>query len=97
MAADEDDFELADVYREMDERSKQKRAEHRDRAPKLLRAAGISFTEHNLGAHLIVTHQGKTIDFWPGTGRWTIHGDKPAYARTKFGVFNLIKYLKGEK
>jgi hypothetical protein len=95
--AAEDDFDLSAVYEEMDERSKQKRQGHRDRAPKLLKDAGIDFSEHNLGAHIVVFGKGETIDFWPGTGRWTVRGAGEAYKRTKFGIFKLIKHMKGEK
>lgn len=47
-----------------------KRAQNRESSPAVLRAAGVDFTEHNGGAHLVVSHGGVTADFWPGTGLW---------------------------
>jgi len=46
------------------------RTQRRENAPELLQKAGIPFTTHNNGAHLILdTHLG-FIDFWPGTTKW---------------------------
>lgn len=81
------------VFDAMDERSKQKREANRDNAPRILADAGISFSSHNFGAHLIVTGKFESFDFWPGTGRWTARGTG---IQTGFGIFNLIKRLKGD-
>lgn len=85
--------DMGDLFNAMKERSQERRASNRDNAPEILRAAEISFSEHNLGAHLIVTGKFESFDFWPGTGRWTTRG---AQRHTGFGVFNLIKRVKGE-
>ena len=61
----------------------------RKSAPDKLRAAGISFTEHNKGAHLIIDAGGR-IDFWPGTGRWIVFGSK----KKQEGIDNLIVFCK---
>lgn len=31
---------------------------------------GVPFSIHNGGAHFVITHNGLTVDFWPGTERW---------------------------
>lgn len=97
----DDENELAETFRAMDEISKQKRANNRSSSPKVLRDNGIEFSEHNGGAHLVVYGKAVTVDFWPGTGRWTVRNkrldDVLKKAKTGFGVFNLIKLLKGEK
>ena len=51
--------------------SKARRAVHRTAAVGALQRAGIPFTSHNSGAHLIVTApSGEVFDYWPGTGLW---------------------------
>lgn len=74
------------------ERSKQKRAQNRADSAKLLTEAGLSFYTNNQGAHLIVSHNGKTVDFWPGTGLWNNRKGKQ-----QRGVNSLIKYLMKEE
>lgn len=45
-------------------------------------------------SHLIVTGSGwELVDFWPGTGKWIARDTK----RKGRGVFNLLKYIKGEQ
>jgi hypothetical protein len=52
------------------------RAGKRGDADKLLTAAGVKFEWKNGGAHLIVhAPDGRVIDFWPGTSKWTIRGE----------------------
>lgn len=50
----------------------------------------LQFEVKNDGAHLIVRHEGQTVDFWPGTGKYKPR--KPG-ARHGRGVFNLLKLL----
>jgi hypothetical protein len=71
--------------------SSARRARHRESSPELLSAAGIEFVSKNNGAHLIVTHNGATVDFWPGTGKWNT---RPADGKDHRGVKPLIAYLK---
>lgn len=54
------------------EYSQKKRAANRADSAALLTRAGVPFTSHNNGAHLIVTIEAtnRHIDFWPGTGLW---------------------------
>lgn len=76
------------MWRALRERGQQKRAANREQSTQILKRAGVSFTAHNGGAHLIVKHAGMRIDFWPGTGTWSTRG-----GRTDHGVFRLLKYL----
>ena len=71
--------------------SSARRARHRESSPEVLRRAGISFKSMNAGAHLIVTHNGRTVDFWPGTGLWRT---RPHDGREHRGVRNLIDHLR---
>lgn len=79
-----------DVRPTMQEESRQKRASNRESSAKMLAAAGIAFETKNEGAHLIVTANGRTVDFWPGTGLWIERGT----SKQKRGVRRLISELK---
>ena len=71
------------------EASKQRRASNRGQSAKLLTDHGVQFESKNLGSHLIVTHNGKTVDFWPGTGKWIERG----IVKHHRGVFKLLTRL----
>lgn len=73
-----------------------KKASNRLNPTQILQDAGIVFTEHNNGAHLKIHHNGKTIDFWPGTGLYHEQGTPwpKDIRKDKRGVFNLLKDLK---
>ena len=74
--------------------SQERRAGNRESSPKLLEQAGVEFQSSNNGAHLIVTGSSwELIDFWPGTGKWIARETK----HKGRGVFNLLKYVKGEQ
>lgn len=62
----------------------EKRELNRTNSKKILQKAGISFTEHNNGAHLKIG----VIDFWPGTGLFR----SPDFEGR--GVYELIKVLE---
>lgn len=64
----------ADVWAGLKVRSQIKRSQNRMGSAELLRRAGIEFDSHNMGAHLVVKHAGKVVDFWPGTGKWCVRG-----------------------
>lgn len=68
--------------------SKERRARNRQASLDHLNAAGVVFTEHNNGAHLIIRHGGFTVDFWPGTGKWAVRRGLSGR-----GVFNLLAAL----
>ena len=76
--------------------SKARRAGHRENSPAMLRGAGIAFETKNNGAHLIVRHNAKVADFWPGTGKFGIRGDVDAKGDQRWyrGVRLLIKRLR---
>lgn len=87
------DSELGEIFSALREAGREKRASNRKTTPEVLRAHGVAFTSHNEGAHLIVTHGGKTADLWPGTGKYNVRGS-PHYRR---GVFRLLRDLGVEK
>lgn len=82
--------DMADVWVGFKERSREKRASNRANSAQTLRTFGIGFTSHNSGAHLIVKHGEKIIDFWPGTGKWFVRGQSDG----KRGVMNLVKFCQ---
>ena len=46
--------------------SEARRADNREKSAVILADRGIQFETKNMGAHLIVSHDGKVADFWPG-------------------------------
>lgn len=74
----------------LDQESKERRERNREGGAEVLAKAGVSFESKNSGAHLIVTHGGKTVDFWPGTGKFIPREKNPRHGR---GVFNLLKII----
>lgn len=71
------------------EASKARRADNREQSANLLTDHGVQFESKNLGAHLVVTHGERVVDFWPGTGKW-IERRKTKHHR---GVFKLLTRL----
>lgn len=69
--------------------SSERRAANRDSSAQVLSDHGVSFESKNMGAHLIVSCDGKVADFWPGTGKYIPRG----FGRQGRGVFNLLKLL----
>jgi hypothetical protein len=67
---------------------KLKTASNRNSSNLYLRSLGISFSEHNEGAHLVVDHPPRLVDFWPGTGLWIVRKGKQGR-----GVKNLVREL----
>lgn len=88
MSAEPDEMDDAEVWRAMRERSQEKRAANRKHSTEILKRAGVTFTAHNAGAHLIIKHAGMRVDFWPGTGVWSTRA-----GRTDRGVLRLLSYL----
>lgn len=88
----EDDDDMGDLWRAIKAQRQEKRANNRKSSEELLREAGIPFENKNGGAHLIVRPVGSklTVDFWPGTGRWTVRG----LNQTAFGVHKLLAWGK---
>lgn len=84
---------IEDAKREIDNKfltNKLRRKTNRERSCSLLRFICVDFEVKNDGAHLIVRHNGKAVDFWPGTGKYIPREPKPKHGR---GVFNMLKLL----
>jgi hypothetical protein len=72
---------------------KEKRASTRATSAAFLDREGIAYDARNYGAHLILqAPKSGTIDFWPGTGRWTVR----ASGKEKRGVCKLVNLFKRE-
>jgi hypothetical protein len=85
-----DSEEFFSAYRKL---RKEARARNREASPHMMRAAGLDFTSHNGGSHVVVAKGPHgPIDFWPGTGLWIVRSNK----RRERGVLKLIAYVKGE-
>lgn len=70
--------------------SQERRANNRRESARILAEEGINYSLHNDGAHIVVDHNGRQIDFWPGTGLWI---DRHWQKRRR-GVRPLIDYIK---
>ncbi len=79
----------ADAMKALKQANAEYRSEMRADAVTTLTALGVSFDTKNNGAHLIVRHGGKVVDFWPGTERWRVRGQ----TRYAFGIDKLLKEL----
>lgn len=72
-----------------DRESQERRADNRASSVKVLEAHGVDHEIKNDGVHIIVSHGGMTVDFWPGTGKFIPRGA----GRPGRGVFNLLRLL----
>lgn len=85
--------ELSEMWRGHRAESQSRRARNRLSSAQILRDHHVSFTEHNRGAHLVVTHtvnsKQATVDFWPGTGKWMIRNSTIGGR----GVYVMLKML----
>lgn len=80
--------DVGDAFNGMKLQSKERRALNRTQSTKLLIDAHVSFTSHNLGAHLVLgSHVHGDIDFWPGTGKFYVRDTR----KSGRGVFKVIK------
>lgn len=82
--------DMGDVFRGMQEASKERRANNREGSAELLVLAAVPFVSKNGGAHLIVDGR---IDFWPGTGLWM---DRKSMKKRR-GVQDLIRHVNNTK
>ena len=62
--------EVTEMWRDHKAIQSKKRASNRLNLARSLVSAGVCYTSHNDGAHLVVEHNCLIVDFWPGTGRW---------------------------
>lgn len=81
--------DMAEGFREMNKLKKERRQSNTERSTEMLEKYGVDFESKNGGAHLIVKHGGKVIDFWPSTGRFIERGGKGGR-----GVFNVLKRVR---
>ena len=83
--------EESEMWREWKKMKQDARSQRRENAPELLTNAGIPFTTHNHGAHLILdTHLG-FVDFWPGTTKWKTRSFPPIEGH---GISKLLTLIK---
>jgi hypothetical protein len=82
--------DMAEVFNDLKQIKKEKRASNTQASTEILKAEGITFQANNGGAHLVVAGKG-LIDFWPSTGLWIARS-----GRKGRGVRNLIKFLKSK-
>ncbi|MDG9927450.1 MULTISPECIES: hypothetical protein [unclassified Pseudomonas] len=69
--------------------SQERRAANRENSTEILSRHGVAHLVKNNGAHIVVSHDGEVVDFWPGTGKFIPRdGGKPGR-----GVFNLLKLI----
>lgn len=83
---------MKELFKEMRERSKEKRSSNREKSADLLKNSGINFERKNYGNHLIILTEPK-IDFYPGTGLWKVRGVN----KKRRGVLSLLKFIKEMK
>ena len=67
-----------------------KNANNRRDTKLILEKTGVKFTEHNNGAHLIITAANGIYDLWSGTGKF-LNRKSGKYGR---GVFNLLEEIE---
>lgn len=82
----------ATIYREEREQRSKKNAASAASSIKLLQDREIKYTTFNGGAHLVIRHGDDQVNFWPSTGNWNVIGQRGSHR----GVFELLKFLKGE-
>jgi hypothetical protein len=62
--------EDSELWTEYHQSRKAKRARNRDYAATVLDRMGVKYGSGNSGVHLIIEHNNRRFDFWPGTGLW---------------------------
>lgn len=82
--------DMADVFNDMREAKKAKRASNTHNSTDLLTRNKVSFQSKNGGAHLIVWAGNYDVDFWPSTGLWIVRGEKKRHG----GVRSLVDFVK---
>lgn len=86
------DSEMGEMWAAHHEARRQKRASNTEYSTQALIDAKVHFRPYNNGAHLIIQHEGKVVDFWPSTGLW-----QPRNGTPKRGLVRLLKYLGVQK
>ena len=84
---------MENEWSEYREERRKKRQQNKKFSTDLLIEKGIPFESFKNGDHLQIYFKDFKIDFWPATGLF-IDNTKDYKSR---GVYNLIKYINGEK
>lgn len=87
-----EEMEMGEMFSALRKQRQEKRAQNRQSSAAILAERGVAFEEKNNGAHLIVKHAGKTIDFWPGTGKWIDRAFAQHTGKGR-GVHGMLRYL----
>lgn len=82
--------DMAEGFRELRRISQEQRSHNRQSGRQRLQRCGVKFETRNDGAHLIVNHNGKAVDYWPGTGKWISRADRTRRGR---GISQLLRFL----
>lgn len=81
--------DMGEVFRDWGKSKKEKKLSNLEFSTKKLTELGVNFERKNAGVHLVINHNGKTVDFWPSTGKYKFRSKKK-YCR---GLKKLIKEL----
>ena len=81
--------DMGETFRAWDAQKKEKKASNLEFSTKKLIELGVDFESKNGGFHLVISHNGKIVDFWPSTGKYKFRTRKK-YCR---GLKKLTKEL----
>ena len=76
--------DMGELFNELREEGRKKRANNLEWSTKYLKEQGVSFQSFNNGVHLRI----QDIDFYPSTGLWKVGNIK------RRGVKNLVKFIQ---
>lgn len=85
--------DMGEGWAEWRQAKQEKKRSNLAASTKMLQDAGIAFTMHNSGIHLVLQKGEETIDFWPSTGLWWIRGHRNKCR----GIKTLMAYMKRRK
>jgi len=85
--------DLGEIYKAMNDRSREKKESNKRSSTDELKRHNIEFEEKNDGYHIVVSHNGFKVDFWPSTGKFIFRWKKSGGR----GVFNLLRKLGVKK
>jgi hypothetical protein len=74
-----------------DKESQERRARNRAAGVAALEKAGVPFTTNNAGVHVMIQHNGKQLNYWPGTGLW--HYPTASGRIERRGIRSLLQFL----
>lgn len=94
--------DMAEDFAALREHSQARKRRNLTSSTELLRKRGIAFESLNGGVHLVIRQAGRTLDFWPSTGRFRERdrsakpGEFAVHRKSILdgrGVFDLLKVL----